>query len=869
MPITIRVDGSSYHIGPDDNQYASVKTGIDGALVITSGYSESDGSDTPDLFAPALRVWAAFMDPYERIVVNPDHEFHGRISTAHTDANDNDPDKVNLVTTQSYAGTKNSAMPTLLFSSDEQKAGQATHCASAIGQMKSGVGFGGGGSNNSASILFNKLMLHTSGRKQAHRALRGNLSAANAAGITAVAAPLPKYVAYSDQASSGYFPTNIPAVRPTTVQQATGLIFNKPKDQPITATTLQVVHHTDAQAAFDALPPATVNPPWQPAPPNNLQRADGVYVVQGTRNIFTDFWNWLKGVVAEITDLIVTIADEVMVGIRMIVNGIEQVFKAIIKVIDDIASAIGSFFKMLVKLIEDVIAALSVLFHFGEILWTHRWLAAQFQTQIKQLATTIQTQAVPQVDQFFTNGENAVKTAFDAIRKSIGGNDSVSNVKGMGATPHTVFAARPGGVGPSSGGASHSTQCSWGIQKFKSGSSSATSKPPSPSAAMVSTGISPSQTVGDPVGDFFAAFVARLNNNADLGSVFNQLQSDFGKLFHPSSAGQFFSTFLTTLLDIVEAILLSVMAIGDALVGGILSVAQAAIDGIMAFLNYELEIPVITWLYEKLFGEKLTFLNLATLVAAIPVTILFRVIEGQYPSQAGLPNTLGGAEAQHGADVSATAAAPKVAQQVLATFTGVFAIVQGICNGIGDAEGDDAPPITGILSAGLGLLITAFSVPAITSDTPSTEDWLVFGISAAWSLATVLGLPNFNLADQAVLPWCNSGMGLLVLICTIVAFVDDHNTDVISDIGFAGGIASAVPGMLNAVKLAPQPAPVVVGVVDVVGGVVSGLIDMIVAYASSSPAPMLNRLYVPALHADTSMRWPLADDKASNFAPID
>jgi len=69
-----------------------------------------------------LRIWAGFMDTYERVVVYPDHEFHARATTAHANASDDDPDKVNLVTTRSYAGLKG-AKPTSLFTADEQKAG--------------------------------------------------------------------------------------------------------------------------------------------------------------------------------------------------------------------------------------------------------------------------------------------------------------------------------------------------------------------------------------------------------------------------------------------------------------------------------------------------------------------------------------------------------------------------------------------------------------------------------------------------------------------------------------------------------------------------------------------------------------------------
>ena len=127
-------------------------------------------------------------------------------------------------------------------------------------------------------------------------------------------------------------------------------------------------------------------------------------------NFFTDFWNWLKGAVkhgaAFVTEMIVSRAEDIVVGIRMIVNGVEQVFKAIIKVVEDVAAAIGSFFQMLVKLIEDVIAALSVLFHFGEIMWTHRWLAASQPTR-DRLSNAITSTMVPAVDTFFKLGEDA------------------------------------------------------------------------------------------------------------------------------------------------------------------------------------------------------------------------------------------------------------------------------------------------------------------------------------------------------------------------------------------------------------------------------------------------------------------------------
>ena len=127
----ITVDGQPFTVGPGDTQYAAVKTGLDGSLVIVS--------NATDLFASALRVWASFMDPYERIVVNPDQEFHARVTTAHGNTNDDDPDKVNLQTAHNYNGQP-------LFTSDEKSQGQPQNCADAVGQMNKGVGLSGGGS---------------------------------------------------------------------------------------------------------------------------------------------------------------------------------------------------------------------------------------------------------------------------------------------------------------------------------------------------------------------------------------------------------------------------------------------------------------------------------------------------------------------------------------------------------------------------------------------------------------------------------------------------------------------------------------------------------------------------------------------------
>ena len=68
-PLAVQIDGKPYTIGPATP--AATQVDATGTLTIIS--------DATDLFATPLRIWAAFMDPFEHILIYPDGEFHGRM----------------------------------------------------------------------------------------------------------------------------------------------------------------------------------------------------------------------------------------------------------------------------------------------------------------------------------------------------------------------------------------------------------------------------------------------------------------------------------------------------------------------------------------------------------------------------------------------------------------------------------------------------------------------------------------------------------------------------------------------------------------------------------------------------------------------
>ncbi len=778
----ITIDGQPYTVGPGDADFAQVKTGIDGAIAVAS--------NAADYFASPLRLWASFMDPYERIVVYPDQEFHARVTTAHANVNDTDPDKVNLMTATAYSGKP-------LFTDDDKQANQPQQIANSIQQVSQGIGVNG--SSNSAAAAFERVMRRASPLRMTQWR-------------TTAALPPNNYFAYGDLAGAAHFFTNIPAARPMAIEQPVGaaLWIADPRDPNPPSNTYPAfvpLSPAEARDAIDALPGQSWNPEVD-LPPS--ARGSG-----RAGNIFTDFWNWLKNAVTTITHIVVSVAEDVMVGIAYVVDNVAKVFKAVLKILDDVFPFLGSFFKMLEKAIDDVVEALSVLLDFGEILQTQKWLVGQVNTQVSNLLANIDTHITNTVDTFFMQGETAIKGFFDQLRQSLqtsSPNAGLKDMQGMGATPHSMFTVGPAG---GSGASSHATQCAWPLHKLKTGLPSAT-------IASSSTGRTRSRTGdGDPLTDFFNAFVARLTGDGDLASSFTQFQSDFTNLFHATSASAFFSTLLVNVIDAVETLLVGALAIGNAFFDGMIKVVEDLISAVMGVLNAEIQIPVLTGLYQSLTGESLTILNLLLLVGAIPVTILYKVVTGRFPSQ------------DVGAALGAVGYSP-VAAKVLGVMSGLVTLVAGMVNGVSDAAGSDGDPLMSRISAGLGVVGAVCTFPMISNDTPSEQDWLLYGMGLmvlAWcGFTAILNAPGQP--SSWVYSLCNLGL----FAATINAFVNDRKFDPLSDVSFAAGILGAVVGMCNPIKLGPDPAPAVVCIADVAAGLVCGGIEAGAALFQNLPS---------------------------------
>ena len=263
--------------------------------------------------------------------------------------------------------------------------------------------------------------------------------------------------------------------------------------------------------------------------------------------------------------------------------------------------------------------------------------------------------------------------------------------------------------------------------------------------------------------------------------------------------------------------------------------APLMFDPSTGVLTTALDIPVLSWLYQLLFGEPLTILNAVLLVIAIPVTILWRIIEGEWPSDsinavAARPTALG------------QGLAPAGIQKMLGVTSALFSLANGFMSGITDLI-PNAPADTPLvyIIARVELVLSVLSslagAPIWTEDAPGSADW------AGWAVGLSLGLLNIQssipalsaASDSTLGPSLESALSLIDAIITGCQFHDSPPPNGIGDAALGLDIASLLPGFINPVKLNGEEGAIVVAASDVIFGIVACVAGFLSTFNPANP----------------------------------
>ncbi|MBD2565997.1 MULTISPECIES: hypothetical protein [Nostoc] len=89
--------------------------------------------------------------------------------------------------------------------------------------------------------------------------------------------------------------------------------------------------------------------------------------------------------------------------------------------------------------------------------------------------------------------------------------------------------------------------------------------------------------------------------------------------------------------DLLEYLVLTLLELGIAvaqeIIDLIFEILEVAIRSVEKILNTSIDIPFFSYLYKKVAGDDLSINDLICLLIAIPMTVLYKIGEGEAPFQ--------------------------------------------------------------------------------------------------------------------------------------------------------------------------------------------------------------------------------------------
>ncbi|RKD92233.1 LamG domain-containing protein [Mangrovibacterium diazotrophicum] len=269
----------------------------------------------------------------------------------------------------------------------------------------------------------------------------------------------------------------------------------------------------------------------------------------------------------------------------------------VLDTVEKVAGFVEGLFEKIMGAIEKAIEFLRALFAWKDILDTQRYL-------------------VKAVNSGFVAMKDGIENAKDAVADFVDGlQDSVEDgmnklVEALGVEPSEVQSSRS--VLPES--------VEWFFSKLLSGSKKKGAQT-APDA--------PEQKGAGGLADFMGVFFERIKSITDLlsigiGGLADALVALVKNPLRPQLA-------LAVLIEAARDSIIQLLEIAGDLVGDFLNVLEEAVQLFQNLLNGEIKIPFISDLFKLIGAGKLNILNLTSLLVAIPLTAISKLISGEKP----------------------------------------------------------------------------------------------------------------------------------------------------------------------------------------------------------------------------------------------
>jgi hypothetical protein len=511
------------------------------------------------------------------------------------------------------------------------------------------------------------------------------------------------------------------------------------------------------------------------------------------------------GQVGDIWDDLSQFASDVWQGIKTAANLISQVFVDIvhktvqfaseefeylknvtIRGIEDAVSLVHGVFNAIKAAVEDVIKWLQAVFDWADIWDTKNALRNLYDQVPRYLDGVIANHAKPLVSGYFTGLESAISGEFQAAKalfkadmtmlqlvtaagpmpprvdagdRSEGNHATVSvGAFGRPFAAYPLFAT-PGGARIDPAAFHSSAQHNWMLDKVQT---SLATVPPVPVV----------DSLSGPLSDLQTAF---RGVETDVKAAFRSFwEAILAPLEHPQD---FQTVAVIDVLDGIEHLIHAVLVAMDGIIEALLDTVRAILNGLNTVLTTPVTIPVLTGVINKILAllnlppvPSVTVVDLFCLVAAIPLTVVYKLIHGQdaklFPggSYPAFPHDATSASGAHKPERPMLAADDPTAEAIHFCAVGILATWALYDTAIdAGTAGGEVPFYLGVIDIVFLLAAQTFTWPSengVPATLPfDTKDQKV--AFANWMMGWLYPLVDGSTLVLSALPDGSRGRGLL------------------------------------------------------------------------------------------------------------
>ena len=291
-----------------------------------------------------------------------------------------------------------------------------------------------------------------------------------------------------------------------------------------------------------------------------------------------DLFSWLESGVEAAIEVIEDVAEKVWHFVARIGDAI---YYGILDCVEAVVSAVLWVYNAIKVVIEDIIKFLEFLFAWKDILTTHR--------VIKNVILQFTKQAIDGM----SNSKETIATAFIGLETVI---TKWAGVQGLNQTMSTNAKANPTPAGQ------NSAPANLGMHHFQGNCANVQS-------------LAASLNPGD---NIFMDLVALLDNEEEtIFATFSEIQTQIIEQLGTLSISDIIKRVLAILADFI-------LNSTENILNAVLDVLMQLTTGLIDVVSTSIDIPVLSWLYHLLTGDDLSFLDLVCLLAAIPVTLVYK-----------------------------------------------------------------------------------------------------------------------------------------------------------------------------------------------------------------------------------------------------